>query len=153
VLTYPNLVNKVTLISAVYEKSGARKELLEMMPKLTVEMMKQSPWYDAYKKVAPKDTYDQLVERVKTIDDSKTYPEKAVRALKSPVQLIVADSDILYLDHAVKFFRLLGGDVPGDMVPRPKSQLAIIPGATRVTMMLEKSPLVVGMIVTFLDEK
>ena len=65
-LTHPNLVNKVTLISGVYDKSGARKELLEMMPKLTVEMMKQSPWYEAYKKVAPKDTYDQLVERVKS---------------------------------------------------------------------------------------
>ncbi len=153
VLSHPTLVNKVTLISGAYDKSGARKEMLAMMPKLTVEMMKQSPWYEAYKKVAPEDTYDQLVERVKSIDDTKSYPEKAIRGLKSPVQLIVADSDILYLDHAVKFFRLLGGDVPGDMVPRSKSQLAIIPGATHVTMMLEKAPLVAGMIVTFLDEK
>jgi pimeloyl-ACP methyl ester carboxylesterase len=152
-LTHPNLVNKVTLISGVYAKSGMRKELLELMPTLTVEMMKKTPWYEAYKKVAPKDTFDQLVERVKKIDDSKTYSEKAIRALKSPVQLIVADSDILHLDHAVKFFRLLGGDVPGDIVPRPKSQLAIIPGATHVTVMLEKSPLVAGMIVAFLDEK
>lgn len=152
-LDHPNLVNKVTLISGVYAKSGARKELLEMMPKLTAAMMKQSPWYDAYKKVAPVDNFDQLVERVKSIDDTKSHPEKAIRAMKSPVQLVVADSDILYLDHAVKFFQLLGGDVPGDMVPRPKSQLAIIPGATHVTMMLEKGPLVTGMIVTFLDEK
>jgi pimeloyl-ACP methyl ester carboxylesterase len=153
VLSHPNLVNKVTVISGVYDKSGARKELLEMMPKLTAEMMKQSPWYDAYKKVAPVDTFDQLVERVKSIDDSKSHPEKSIRALKSPVQLIVADSDILYLNHAVKFFQLLGGDVPGDMVPRPKSQLAIVPGATHVTMMLEKAPLVTGMIVSFLEEK
>jgi pimeloyl-ACP methyl ester carboxylesterase len=152
-LTHPNLVNKVTLISGAYEKTGMRKEMHEQMPKLTVEMMKQTPWYDAYKKVAPKDTYDQLVERVKTIDDSKTYSGEAIRALKSPFQLIVADSDIIYLDHAVKFFRLFGGDVSGDIVPRPKSQLAVIPGATHVTMMLEKAPLVTGMIVTFLDEK
>lgn len=153
VLTHPDRVNKVALISGAYAKSGTRKEMHELLPKLTVEMMKQTPWYDAYKKVAPEDTYDQLVERVKKIDDSKTYPEKAIRSLKSPVQLIVADSDIIYLDHAVKFFRLLGGDVAGDIVPRPKSQLAIVPGATHVTIMLEKSPLVVGMIVTFLDEK
>lgn len=152
-LTHPQLVNKVTLISGAYEKSGARKEMLEMMPTLTAEMMKQTPWYAAYKKVAPKDTFDELVARVKTIDDSKSYGEKAIRAMKSPVQLIVADSDIIYLDHAVNFFRLLGGDVPGDLVPRSKSQLAIIPGATHVTMMLEKAPLVVGMIATFLDEK
>lgn len=152
-LTHPNLVNKVTLISGAYEKTGVRKEIHELMPKLTVEMMKQSPWYEAYKKVAPVDTFDQLVERVKTIDDSKTHPEKAIRALKSPLQLIVADSDIIYLDHAVKFFRLLGGDIAGDIVPRPRSQLAIIPGSTHVTMMLEKAPLVVGMVATFLDEK
>lgn len=152
-LTNPTLVNKVTLISGAYEKSGVRKELLEMMPTITVDMMKQSPWYEAYKKVAPKDTFDQLVERIKTIDDSKTYDEKAVRAIKTPLQLIVADSDIVYLDHAVKFFRLLGGDIAGDLHGRPKSQLAIIPGATHVTMVLEKSPLVAGMITTFLDEK
>jgi pimeloyl-ACP methyl ester carboxylesterase len=153
VLTHPNRVNKVTLISGAYEKRGARKEILELIPKLTVKMMKQTPWYQAYKKVAPKDTFDELVERVKTIDDTKTYSEVKIRALKSPVQLIVADSDIIHLDHAVKFFRLLGGDVAGDIVPRPKSQLAIVPGANHTTIMLEKSPLVAGMIITFLDEK
>jgi pimeloyl-ACP methyl ester carboxylesterase len=151
-LTHPELARKVTLISGAYDKSGVRKELLDMMPQLTVEMMKQTPWYAAYKKVAPVDTYDQLVERVKKIDDSKSHPESAIKALTSPIQLVVADSDIIYLDHAVKFFRLLGGDVPGDLVPRPKSQLAIIPGATHVTVMLEKAPLVTSLILTFLDE-
>jgi pimeloyl-ACP methyl ester carboxylesterase len=152
-LTNPELVNKLVLISGVYEKTGARKELLEMMPKLTADMMKQSPWYAAYKKVAPKDTFDQLVEKVKTIDDSKSWPEAKIRALKMPVQLIVADSDILYLNHAVKFFQLLGGDVAGDMVGLPKSQLFIVPGATHVTMVTEKAPLLGGVVVDFLDGK
>jgi pimeloyl-ACP methyl ester carboxylesterase len=152
-IAHPDRVRKVTLISGAYEKSGARKEMLDLMPQLTVEMMKQTPWYDAYKKVAPVDTYDQLVERVKRIDDSKSHPEASIRSLASPIQLIVADSDIIYLDHAVKFFRLLGGDVAGDLVPRPATQLAIIPGATHVTVMLEKAPLVTGLILTFLDEK
>jgi hypothetical protein len=70
-----------------------------------------------------------------------------------PVQLVVADSDILYLDHAVKFFRLLGGDVAGDLVGLPKSQLFIVPGATHVTLMSEKSPLIGGVVVDFLDAK
>jgi pimeloyl-ACP methyl ester carboxylesterase len=152
-ITNPELVNKLVLISGVYEKAGARKELLEMMPKLTVDMMKQSPWYAAYKKVAPKDTFAELVEKVKTIDDSKSWPEAKVRALKMPVQLVVADSDILYLNHAVKFFQLLGGDVAGDLVGKPKSQLFIVPGATHVTMVFEKSPLIGGVVVDFLDAK
>jgi pimeloyl-ACP methyl ester carboxylesterase len=150
-LTNPELVNKLVLISGVYEKAGARKELLDMMPMLTVDMMKQSPWYAAYKKVAPKDTFDQLVQKVKSIDDSKSWPEAKIRALKLPVQLIVADSDILYLTHAVKFFQLLGGDVAGDMVGLPKSQLFIVPGATHVTMVTDKARLLGGVVVDFLD--
>jgi pimeloyl-ACP methyl ester carboxylesterase len=152
-ITNPELVNKLVLLSGAYEKTGVRKELHDMMPKLTADMMKQTPWYAAYKKVAPKDTFDQLVEKVKTIDDSKSWPEAKIRGLKMPVQLVVADSDIVYLNHAVKFFQLLGGDVAGDLVGKPKSQLFIVPGATHVTMVFEKSPLIGGVVVDFLDAK
>lgn len=152
-ITNPELVNKLVLLSGAYEGTGVRKELHEMMPKLTADMMKQSPWYAAYKKVAPKDTFDQLVEKVKTIDDSKSWPEAKIRALKMPVQLVVADSDIIYLNHAVKFFQLLGGDVAGDLVGKPKSQLFIVPGTTHATMAFEKQPLIGSVAVDFLDAK
>lgn len=152
-ITNPERVNKLVLVSGVYQKEGARKELHEMMPTFTPEIMKQTPWYAAYRKVAPVDNFDQLVEKVKTIDDTKSWPEAKIRGLKMPVQLVTADSDILYLDHSVKFFQLLGGDVFGDLVGKPKSQLAIIPGATHVTMVFEKSPLVGGIVVDFLDAK
>ncbi len=152
-ITNPGAVNKLVLLSGVYDKRGARKEILDLMPTVTVEMMKSSPWYAAYKKVAPVDTFDQLVEKVKRIDDTQSWPEAKIRGLKMPVQLIVADSDILHLNHAVKFFQLLGGDVAGDLVARPKSELFIVPGATHVTMVFEKSPLLGGVVVDFLDIK
>ena len=150
-LTNPELVNKLVLLSGAYEATGVRKELHDMMPKLTADMMKQSPWYAAYKKVAPKDTFDQLVDKVKTLDDSKSWPEAKIRGLKMPVQLVVADSDIVYLTHAVKFFQLLGGDVAGDLVGKPKSQLFVVPGTTHASMAFEKQPLIGGMVVDFLD--
>jgi pimeloyl-ACP methyl ester carboxylesterase len=152
-ITNPDLVNKLVLLSGAYEKTGVRKELHEMMPKLTAGMMKQSPWYAAYKKVAPKDTFDELVEKVKSVDDSKSWPEAKIRGLKMPVQLVVADSDIVYLNHAVKFFQLLGGDVAGDLVGKPKSQLFIIPGTTHASIAFEKQPLIGGLVVDFLDAK
>ena len=152
-ITNPERVNKLVLVSVAFEKEGARKELHEMMPTITPAMMKQSPWYAAYQKVAPVDAFDQLVESVKTIDDTKSWPEAKIRALKMPIQLVTADSDIIYLDHSVKFFRLIGGDVFGDLVGKPKSQLAIIPGATHVTLVFEKSPLVGGIVTDFLDAK
>lgn len=152
-ITNPEVVNTLTLISGVYAKEGARKELLDMMPMITADMMKQSPWYPAYKKVAPVDQFDQLVEKIKTIDDTQSWPEAKIKALKMPVQLIAADSDILHLEHAVKFFQLLGGDVAGDLVGLPKSRLFIVPGATHVTMVFEKSPQIGAAIVDFLDAK
>jgi pimeloyl-ACP methyl ester carboxylesterase len=152
-ITNPEFVNTLTLISGVYAKEGARKELLDMMPTITPAMMKQSPWYAAYKKDAPVDQFDQLVEKIKTIDDTQSWPEAKIRGLKMPVQLIAADSDILHLEHAVKFFQLLGGDVAGDLVGLPKSRLYIVPGATHVTMVFEKSPQVGAAIVDFLDAK
>ncbi len=152
-ITNPELVNRLVLLSGLYQSTGMRREIHQMMPTLTVDMMKQTPWYAAYKKVAPVDTFDQLVEQVKKVDDAKTWPEAKIRALKMPVQLVVADSDIVYLDHAVKFFQLLGGDVSGDMVARPKSQLFIVPGATHVTMVFEKSPLIGSVVVDFIDAR
>src|SRR5688572_30980495 len=59
----------------------------------TADIMKQTPWYAAYKQVAPKDDFDQLVERVKKIDDTKTYGEKAIRDLPMPVQLITRSEE------------------------------------------------------------
>jgi pimeloyl-ACP methyl ester carboxylesterase len=152
-ITNPELVNKLALISGAYAGTGARKEIHEMMPKLTPDMMKQTPWYAAYKKVAPRDTFDQLVEKVKKVDDTKSWPEAKIRGLKMPVQLVIADSDIIYLEHAVRFFQLLGGDVAGDLVGKPKSQLFIVPGTTHATLAFERQPLVGSMVVEFLDAK
>ncbi len=39
----------------------------------------------------------------------------------------------------VELFRLLGGGVPGDLTGLPKSQLAIIPGATHVSLVVERA--------------
>jgi hypothetical protein len=48
-------------------------------------------------------------------------------------------------------FRLLGGGVPGDLTGLPKSQLAILPGTTHVTIMWEHTDWLASMIEAFLD--
>ena len=72
---------------------------------------------------------------------------------RPPLSLECRSPAVWIVDHAVKFFRLLGGDVAGDLVGLPKSQLFVVPGATHVTMVFEKSPLIGGVIVDFLDAK
>ena len=47
-------------------------------------------------------------------------------------------------------FRLLGGGVPGDLTGLPSSQLAILPGTTHATIVLEPTDQLLAMIEPFL---
>lgn len=41
--------NKVALISGAYDERGVRREIRGVILTLSVEMMKQTAWYEAYK--------------------------------------------------------------------------------------------------------
>jgi pimeloyl-ACP methyl ester carboxylesterase len=77
-------------------------------------------------------------------------PDEAIQSIKAPTLLIIGDSDIVRPEHAVEMFRLLGGGVPGDLIGLPKSQLAVLPGTTHVTV-VDRSDLLNSMITEFLD--
>ena len=47
----------------------------------------------------------------------------------------MGDNDAVKLEHAVRFLQLRGGDVNGDFVGLPASQLAVFPGSTHFTGM------------------
>jgi hypothetical protein len=64
--------------------------------------------------------------------------------------LIVADNDIVRLEHAVEMYHLLGGGVFGDVQGLPASRLAVIPGTTH-TGISDRARWVVPMVAEFLD--
>jgi hypothetical protein len=67
------------------------------------------------------------------------------------VLLIAGDSDLPSIEHLAKFLRLVGGDVFGDLpAGLPRSQLALLPGASHVTAPFQ-STLLLEMIPSFLD--
>jgi hypothetical protein len=43
-------------------------------------------------------------------------------------------SHVIRPEHAVEMFRLLGGEVAGDVAGLPRSQLGVLPGTTHVTL-------------------
>jgi hypothetical protein len=65
---------------------------------------------------------------------------------------IYGDADGVRLDHIAEMYRLKGGEVFGDMQPRSESRLAILPGATHVTL-INRLTTIVPMINDFLDAK
>ena len=50
----------------------------------------------------------------------------------------------------MEMFRLLGGGVAGDLVGLPRSQLAVLPGTTHVTL-TDRAEWLTSMILAFLD--
>lgn len=77
------------------------------------------------------------------------WSEDTIRSLRSPVLLIIGDSDIRP-EHAVQTFRLLGGGVAGDLTGLPRSRLAVLPGTTHVTL-VQRADWLTSMVEDFLE--
>ncbi len=154
-IRHPELVRRAALASASFRYDGMYPELIEMFPTITPELFRGSPMEEEYKRLAPDpDGFDSLVWKLKELD---TTPfEWDLSAVKAPILLIVGDSDIIRLEHAVEMVRALGGGRPGDMTGPGESQLAVLPGTTHFmppgSGMLDRSDLLVAMIAPYLDK-
>ena len=150
---HPQMVRKLIMMSIGYALSGIHPGLMEGMGEMKPEMMHGSPWHDEYMRIAPRpEDFNRLFEKKTEMDRQiKDFSEEAIRAIKAPVLLMIGDSDLIRPEHAVEFFRLLGGGVFGDMPPGlPNSQLAILPGTSHVGM-VDRAEWLVPMINEFLD--
>ena len=151
-IRHPNRVRKLVAISANYRSDGYYPEVLAGIQEITPEMLAETPLAEAYLRNAPNpEDFPRLVEKLKEFDGKAfAWPEKDLQSIAAPALLIVGDSDVVRPEHAVEMFRLLGGGVPGDLVGLPKSQLAILSGTTHVTVVVERTDLLLSMIEAFL---
>lgn len=137
-IRHPGRVKKVVILSAVFRFDGWVKEGREALPNLTAEVFKGSPMEAEYKRLSPTpDKFPDFIKHVVAMA-SKPYDFGAdkFKATKAPMFFIHGDVDGVRLEHIAEMYRLKGGgDIHGDMMPRPESRLAIIPNATHVTLM------------------
>lgn len=134
---HPTLVRKFVYIGgASYNPDGFYPQLMEGEAKMTAKDLAGTPWQKAYARIAPNpQDWPKLVEKIKQLDlNWEGLPDADLRAIKSPALLVVGDADVVKPEHVVQMLRLLGGGVPGDIVGLPRSQLAILPGTTHVTI-------------------
>jgi pimeloyl-ACP methyl ester carboxylesterase len=131
-IRHPDVVRKLVVASASYRSDGMHAEALAMFPTITPEIFAGTPMEAAYLRNAPNpDDFPKLVEKLTQLDATPfAWPEEEVRAIRAPTMLVVGDSDLVRLEHAVELFRLLGGGVMGDLQGLPGSQLAVLPGTT-----------------------
>jgi pimeloyl-ACP methyl ester carboxylesterase len=156
-MRHPGLVRKLVVASATFRSAGMPAEALEMFPSITPELFAGSPIEEAYQRTAPNPgDFPKLVEKLKRLDTTPfAWPEEEIRAIAAPTLIVVGDSDGVRLEHAVEFFKLLGGGVMGDLAGLPQSQLAVLPGTTHFVPpghgLLDRADWLLGMIPAFLD--
>ena len=155
-IQHPRLVERLVLVSTPFRRSGWHPEMragMDAMGPEMAEFMKQTPMYDAYRRIAPRvDDWPRLVEQLTTLLKVDYDWESEVKGLQMPVMIVVGDADGLPPSHAVEFFGLLGGglrDANWDRTGMTPHRLAILPGVTHYDMNVV--PALAQTVIPFLD--
>ena len=126
---------------------------MDAMGPEAAEMIKQSPLYELYERVAPRpEDWSRLIGRITAAVKVDYDLSGEVEALEVPTMLVFADADSIRPDHMVEFYRLLGGglrDAGWDGSARPTARLAVLPGLTHYDIFA--SPALPAAVIPFLD--
>jgi len=154
-IQHPDLVSRLVLVSAGFARDGYYPEILtqqSMVSGAAAEMMKETPMYQSYAKVAPNvEDFPKLLDGMGKLMGQDFNWSEEVGKLVMPVMLIYGDSDMYRLEHMVEFYKLLGGgqkDAGWMGENMPPNRLAILPGLTHYNIFM--SPLMVNTALTFL---
>jgi pimeloyl-ACP methyl ester carboxylesterase len=151
-MRHPDLVRKLVVAAAAYGNDGIYPEVLDGIENLKPEDLAGSPWQEAYAEVAPNPAdWPALLGKVQQMEkEFEGWSPEAISSIEAPALVVVGDADIVRPEHAVAMLRLLGGGVPGDLGGLPRSQLAVLPGTTHVTL-VERADWLTSMVTEFLD--
>jgi pimeloyl-ACP methyl ester carboxylesterase len=151
-IKHPELVRKLVVSSVSFHPDGDRPENREAVEALTVDAIAGTPMEQDYRAKSPNpDKLQDLLDKLGQFDAGFTgWADADVRGIAAPTLVTVGDCDAVRLDHVVRFLQLRGGDVNGDLVGVPASQLAVFPGTTHF-FGLAKTGLVLGAVLPFLD--
>jgi pimeloyl-ACP methyl ester carboxylesterase len=151
-IKHPELVRKLIVSSVSFRPDGDRPENRDAVGSMTVEMIAGTPMEQQYREKSPHpDRLQELLDKLGTYDEGfPGWPDGDIQEFAAPTLITVGDCDAVTLDHAVRFLRLRGGDVNGDFVGVPASQLAVFPGTTHF-FGLARTALVLDVVLRFLD--
>jgi pimeloyl-ACP methyl ester carboxylesterase len=153
-IKHPELIRKAIISSASYHPDGDRVENTDALGEMKVEMIAGTPMEAEYLAKSPHPDLEHLqvlLDKLGGYDiGGGGWSDDDIRGYPAPTLITVGDCDAVKLEHVVKFLQLRGGDVNGDFVGVPASQLAIFPGSTHFTGMA-RTNLVSDVVLTFLD--
>ena len=140
-LAKPSVVNRLVLASAPIAQDGFYPEMLPMQAAVgsgMLEMMKDTPMYRDYVAVAPHpEEFGKLLDAMGGMMREPYDWRDDVKRLTTPTLLVYGDADMIRLEHAVEFYKLIGGgqrDAGWMREHMAKNRLAIIPDVTHYEM-------------------
>jgi pimeloyl-ACP methyl ester carboxylesterase len=153
-IKHPELVRKLIVSSVSFHPDGDRPENHEAVGSMSVDMIADTPMEQAYLAKSPhpdREHLQVLLDKLGGYDaGGEGWSDDDIQDIAAPTLITVGDCDAVKLEHAVRFLQLRGGDVNGDFVGVPASQLAVFPGTTHF-FGLARTALVLDVVQTFLD--
>ncbi|HEX6170436.1 MAG TPA: alpha/beta hydrolase [Chitinophagaceae bacterium] len=151
-IRHPALVRRLIITSSVYKYEGWSPETRAILPMLTPEMFEATPIKQEYDKLAPdpKHWKEFISKMKKFVTTTYDFGADKIKAIRSPTLIIIGDGDGVLPEHAVDMYRLRGGSYMVDFGPIHAPQLAILPGSSHISVMMQTDWLV-SMVVPFLD--
>jgi pimeloyl-ACP methyl ester carboxylesterase len=117
-IRYPEIVNKILPIAAAYRRDGLIPGFFDGMQQASLDNM-PGPLKEAYVKVAPdKNQLKVMFEKDKQrMINFADWPDEEIISIKAPALFMVADKDVITVEHTLKMTQLVKG-----------ATLAVLPG-------------------------
>lgn len=153
-IQHPAMTKKLIIISSVYKSEGWMELIHTMFASFKPEIFDNTPLSAEYNKVAPDTSswHKFIGKMLEFIKVKFNLGDDNIKNIKAPVLLIMGDNDGTDKKVLAETYSLLGGNVVGDFAGIPKSQLAILPGKTHVTLMSDTKA-IAALVGSFLETK
>ena len=135
----PKRLRKLIIISSTYKSSGWLPVVSGGFKNFKPEFFDNTPLHTAYDAVAPDKTkWRSFIEQMIVFaGEPFNVGDSNIAKIKAPVLIIGGDNDGTDKIELMKTYQLLGGGVAADLQPMPKSQLAIVPSQSHVSVMMQ----------------
>ena len=138
-IQHPAMTKKLIIISSTYKSEGWLGIMYSMLAGLKPDAFDKTPIKSEYTKVAPDTSnwHKFIAAMLKFSAEKFNLGDDKIKNIKAPVLLIMGDNDGTDKKVLAETYSLLGGNVFGDIVGIPKSQLAILPAKGHGTLMMD----------------
>jgi len=135
----PAMTKKLIIISSTYKSEGWLSIMYSMLAGLKPDAFDNTPVKSEYTKVAPDTSnwHKFIGAMLKFSAEKFNLGDDKIKNIKVPVLLIMGDNDGTDKKVLAETYSLLGGNVFGDIVGIPKSQLAILPAKGHGTLIMD----------------